>query len=235
MDIIKNGFKNERLGIELDVYVIDGKEWFKAQDVSEYLEYAETKDMTRNIDFIEENTYRHIMPTAQGNNYEAIFINEIALYEIICKIRKSNTERYNKAREFQKWVFEEVLPSLRKNNFYVDSENITKSQVDRLKDFLFDLCDIGKVSLGRASEKLFGNKQELKNRLVNLGWINYEDCTFKQQRFKTSRGDLYDLFVCNMSGVYENGEAKHQLQVSITNAGYIWLKGKFLQEPDFGL
>ena len=30
MKIIKNGFKNERLGVELDVYVIDGKEWFKA-------------------------------------------------------------------------------------------------------------------------------------------------------------------------------------------------------------
>ena len=41
MEIKKNGFKNVRLGIELDVYVMKGKEWFKAQDISEYLGYRD--------------------------------------------------------------------------------------------------------------------------------------------------------------------------------------------------
>lgn len=156
MKIIKNGFKNARLGIELDVYIIDGKEWFKAQDISEFFGYAKTTNMTRNIDFIEENSYTHIMRTEQGNSYPAQFINEFALYEVICKIRKVDVQRYTKAREFQKWVFEEVLPSLRKNNFYVDGENINENQITELKE------EIGKLSqqVNNFSNILVNNKKK---------------------------------------------------------------------------
>lgn len=137
MKIIEKGFKNVRLGVELDVYVIDGKEWFKAQDISEILEYRDTFNMIRNIDFIEENSYTHTMRTAQSNEYLAQFISEIALYECVLKIRNSDVDeikkrRFVKAREFQRWVFGEVLPSLRKNNYYIDNENITESQKDKL-------------------------------------------------------------------------------------------------------
>lgn len=130
MEIIKNGFKNDILGIELDVYMIEGKEWFKAQDISEYLGYKDTRQMTRNLEITEFNSCLHIMQTVSGNSYEALLINEFVLYEAILKIRNSEIdavkqERYNKARKFQQWVFSEVLPSIRKNNYYVDKENIT--------------------------------------------------------------------------------------------------------------
>lgn len=242
MNLKGKKFENSRLDMEIYVYDIDGKEWFIGKDVAKILGYSEKSkplikwgesgaivwEENKKKIYVKtlENTGKCVGDTSKNINNNIVFVNESGLYQLIFG------STFTKAREFQKWVFEEVLPSLRKNNFYVDDENITESQLDKLKDFLFD---IGKVSLGRVSEKLFGNKQELKNRLVNLGWINYENCTFKQQRFKTSRGELYDLFVCNMSGVYENGETKHQLQVSITNAGYVWLKDKFLQEPNFGL
>lgn len=235
MEIIKNGFKNEKLEIELDVYIIEGKEWFKAQDISEYLGYRDTDKMTRNIDNIDKNSCTHIMGTAQNNKYYATFINEFALYEAILKIRKSDLSRYEKARNFQEWIFEEVLPSIRKNNYYVDKENITESQLDKLKEYLFDLCDIGKISLGKASKKIFGNEKELKNRLINLGFIDYEKNTFVQKRFTASNNKEYDLFVCNMSGSYEDGIASHNLQVSITNAGFVWLKNNFDKNKDLGL
>lgn len=234
MEIKNNGFKNVRLGIELDVYVIEGKEWFKAQDISKYLGYIKPSDMTRNVDSIEENSCTHIMRTAQGNEYEATFINEFALYEAILKIRKSDIERYNKAREFQKWVFSEVLPSLRKANFYVDKDNINKNQLEELKEYLFDLCESGKISLGKASKMLFGNESELKKRFVNLGWINYDNCTFEQKRFKASNEKEYELFVCNMSGTYGEGVTKHQLQVSLTNAGYVWVKHQLENNKELG-
>lgn len=137
MKIIKKGFKNERLDIELDVYVINEKEWFRAQDVSRHLDYLQASDMLRNIDFIDENTTKHSMLSEKGNYSDVRFINEIALYECVLKIRDSNTDaikhnRYNKAREFQKWVFGEILPSMRKNNYYVDEENINDKQKDEL-------------------------------------------------------------------------------------------------------
>lgn len=242
MEIIKNGFRNERLGVELDVYIIEGKEWFKAQDISEFLGYQKTTNMTRNIDFIEENSCTRNMSTAQGNNYDAMFINEFALYEIICKIRKSDIDRYLLARNFQKWVFGDVLPSLRKNGYIIDEKNINKEQFKklendylRMKEYFFNLCDMGKISLGRASELIFGNESELKKRLINLGWLDYEKCEFKQQRFKSSNGNIYELFVCNVSGIYKNGIVKHNLQVSITNAGYVYLKDKFEKDVNLGV
>ena len=130
MEIIKNGFKNNRLGIELDVYIIEEKEWFKAKDISDFLGYSEAKDMTRIISF-EENINRHIVPNVV-NPKGTLFINEFGLYEIICKINKTDSTRFNKAREFQKWVFSEVLPSIRKNNYYVDKENITDKQKEQI-------------------------------------------------------------------------------------------------------
>ena len=196
--------------------------------------------MLRNIDFIEENTTKHNMLSDKGNYSDVRFINEIALYECVLKIRDSQTDitkhnRYVKAREFQKWVFEEVLPSIRKNNYYIDKNNITTEQSKKAVEYLLSLCDCGKISLGRASDKIFGNKSELKKRLVNLGWIDYENCKFVQQNFKASNGEIYPLFVCNMSGKYDNRIAKHNLQVSITNAGFVWLKHKFENEVGFGL
>lgn len=232
MEIKKNGFKNVRLGIELDVYVIEGKEWFKAKDISDFLGYAEAKDMVRIISF-EENIIRHIMPNVI-NPRGTLFINEFGLYEIVCKINKTDLVRFDKSREFQKWVFSEVLPSIRKANFYVDKDNITKNQIEELKDYLFDLCESGKISLGKASKMLFGNEAELKKRFVNLGWINYDNCTFEQKKFKASNDKEYELFICNMSGTYDEGVTKHQLQVSLTNAGYVWIKHQLENNKDLG-
>lgn len=83
--------------------------------------------------------------------------------------------------------------------------------------------------------KIFGEKSELKKRLVNLGYINFDKCEFKQVEFKASNGKTYPLFVCNMSGTYDEGIAKHQLQVSLTNAGYVWLKDKIEKDKNWGV
>lgn len=50
-----------------------------------------------------------------------------------------------KAEEFQDWVCGEVLPSLRKNNYYIDKENIDSTQLDKLKEEIKELKD--KLSL----------------------------------------------------------------------------------------
>lgn len=171
MEIIKKGFKNEILGIELDVYVINEKEWFKAQDISEHLEYRDRYNMTRSIDFVEDNSCTHNMRTVRGNEYEALFINEIALYECILKIRDSKTDedkrrRFIKAREFQKWVFSNVLPSLRKNGYYLN-ENMSSEQYEKLQDEL----RIRNQQVDNFSNMIGGNtrkKQKLETFLKDM-------------------------------------------------------------------
>lgn len=240
MNLKGRKFENSRLNMEIFVYEINGKEWFVGNDMSILLGYSNyqkalqqhvwkenKKSMyVKTLENIENNPNGGTLITVNNNK---LFINEVGLYQLIFGSKLA------KAREFQKWVFEEVLPSIRKNNFYIDKDNISKEQANKAVEYLLDLCGCGKTSLGRASLKIFGDKSELKTRLINLGLIDFENCKFKQLEFKASNGKIYPLFVCNMSGTYENGEAKHQLQVSLTNAGYVWLKDKINENKDFGL
>ena len=120
MKKIENKFVNEKLGLMLDVYVDEnGKEWFKAQDIAEFLEYRDTHTMTRYLNEPEMHSYTLNWCTAQGNQYQAMFIDEYALYEVVLRVTKADAVRYEKAREFQRWVFGEVLPELRKRGAYV--------------------------------------------------------------------------------------------------------------------
>ena len=119
MKKIENKFVNEKLGLMLDVYVDEnGKEWFKAQDLSDFLGYRMASDMTRMVTF-DDTITTHNMRTGLNNTSTISFINEMAIYEIVCKITKADVVRYEKAREFQRWVFGEVLPELRKHGAYV--------------------------------------------------------------------------------------------------------------------
>ncbi|MGL5964816.1 MAG: BRO-N domain-containing protein [Fusobacteriaceae bacterium] len=187
MEIIKNGFRNERIGIELDVYVIGGKEWFRAKDISDYLGYVKSADLVRVISF-DENIKTHIVRHVV-NPRGTTFINEFGLYEVLCKINKTDLDRYNKAREFQKWVFSEVLPSIRKNNYYIDDKYVTKVQYDRLKDTMLLFCKNGKMGLPTASEKIFGDKRELNKRLILAKKINREICWYDSE-WRTFLSDI---------------------------------------------
>lgn len=57
---------------------------------------------------------------------DMVIINEAGVYQLIFR------SKLDSAKQFQKWVFEEVLPSIRKNGFYV-SDNLTPNQLARLR------------------------------------------------------------------------------------------------------
>lgn len=188
MKIIKNGFKNERLEIELDVYIIDEKEWFRGRQVANILGYRDSERFTRIVSF-KENISTHNVGSGEVKHNET-FVNEFALYEVVCKINKTDMARYTKAREFQKWVFSEVLPSLRKNNFYIDSENIDNSQ---LKDLQLKLIDITQQRDNFSNGLLYSpnKRQGLKPFIENM----FPKCE-----------DVYSQFLDNMvkSGMLDN-------------------------------
>ena len=120
MEKLDKQFKNEKLGLELDIYKDEnGKEWFKAQDVSEFLGYRDTNTMTRYLNEPDMHSCTSNWCTAQGNSYQAMFLDEYALYEVILRVTKADANRYEKAREFQRWVFGEVLPEIRKHGAYI--------------------------------------------------------------------------------------------------------------------
>lgn len=180
------------------------------------------------------------MSTAQGNNYDALFINEFALYEIICKIRKSDIDRYLLARNFQKWVFGEVLPSLRNNNSYIDKDNITDEQVDNTIDEAVEIKrQRDNLENGIRFNKKF--KCDLKNYLENL-YPNIEDVyeqfieNMKLGKMLDDKGIPTDKFMeynqrYNMFEHITKVSDKINIRLRLTNLGYINL-AKRIYEKD---
>lgn len=187
------------------------------------------------------NVKKYLKDVGLENDFENHSINEQYIDEWVFYMLCMKG-RNNKAKEFQKWVAKDVLPSLRKNSFYIDKDNLNKEKFDelkcqfeKLKLTMFDVCEMGKISLGKASELLLGDKHELKHRFIKLGWLDYDKCQVVQRKFKASNGKVYELFVYNVSGTYDKGKVSQQLQVSLTNAGYIWLKDKIEKDSKWGV
>ncbi|MBO7583058.1 MAG: Bro-N domain-containing protein [Treponema sp.] len=88
---------------------IDNESYFVGKDVAKALEYRAADDMTRYLDD-DEKLIRSI--SVAGQNREMILINEPGLYHAIFMSRKET------AKEFRRWVTNEVLPAIRKTGTY---------------------------------------------------------------------------------------------------------------------
>lgn len=137
-------YSNDRLGINLNA-LLDGNKniWLIGKEVAKILEY---KNVTKAIrDNVRENHKKIIrneeisqcsdIPVAvtsenvriKLNNRGAMIIDERGFYRLVMK------SKMPKAEEFQDWVCAEVLPSIRKNGYYIDNNNITQEQLNKLQ------------------------------------------------------------------------------------------------------
>ena len=106
-------FQNSEFG-ELGVLTIDGKEYFPATQCATILGYKSPKDA---IYAHCKGAVKHRLPTS-GGTQEAKFIPEGDLYRLIIRSKLPAAEK------FERWVFDEVLPELRKNGSYGNDNNL---------------------------------------------------------------------------------------------------------------
>ena len=118
-------FKNNELG-EVRTLLIDSEPYFVAKDVAEILGYSETNALTKRLDSDE-----FISDKLEGMNMKSVLINESGLYNAIFGSKLEN------AKKFRKWVFSEVLPSIRKHGAYITEELLQDN--DRLNDVIAEL------------------------------------------------------------------------------------------------
>lgn len=112
-------FSSSEFG-ELGVLVIDGKEWFPAHQCAKVLGYSNPRDAVRRHcksggvvkhDGVSYTTNQYGVTTQQ--TVEIKYINESNLYRLIV------SSKLPQAEKFERWVFDEVLPSIRHNGGYV--------------------------------------------------------------------------------------------------------------------
>lgn len=101
-------FENAEFG-SIRTTEIDGKPYFVANDVAEALGYSIPKDaVTRHCKGAMKQRY-----LTEGGEQEVKVIPEGDIYRLIIKSKLPNAEK------FESWVFDEVLPSIRKNDGYI--------------------------------------------------------------------------------------------------------------------
>nr|DAH34195.1 MAG TPA: repressor domain protein [Caudoviricetes sp.] len=95
----------------------DGEPWMVGVDVAKALGYAAPRNAIASHVDEEDKTSALIQGT--GSNYKsmAILINESGLYSLILSSKLPN------AREFKRWVTNEVLPSIRKHGGYIAGQD----------------------------------------------------------------------------------------------------------------
>jgi prophage antirepressor-like protein len=106
-------FKNSEFG-ELNILIKDGKEYFPATDCAKILGYKNPRKAI--LDHC-KGSNEMVTPSKGGKQLKK-HITESDLYRLIVKSKLPSAER------FEKWIFEEVLPSIRKYGAYLTPEKI---------------------------------------------------------------------------------------------------------------
>lgn len=100
----------------------DGEPWFVAKDVCDILGISNNRDAIAALDDDEKNTVA--IPDGIPGNPNKTIVSEPGLYKLVMRSRKPE------AKEFQRWVTHEVLPSIRKHGGYLaGQEQMTPEQM----------------------------------------------------------------------------------------------------------
>ena len=100
-------FENEEFG-QVRMVEIDGKPYFMGSDIAKALGYARPNDAINQHCRATVKHSTHI----SGKMQEVNFIGEGDMYRLITHSKLESAER------FESWVFDEVLPSIRKHGIY---------------------------------------------------------------------------------------------------------------------
>ena len=150
-------FKNEEFG-QLSVIVKNNKEYIEAIEVATILGYSNPRDaINRHCDkdgvvfsdvgvvtgFRKDNSKAFQVVTKK-------FIDEGNLYRLIIKSKLPSAKR------FEKWIMDEVLPSIRKHGAYMSEDVINKTLDD--PDFIIEMAT--KLKYEREQRRLLQEKAE---------------------------------------------------------------------------
>lgn len=96
---------------DVRIQLINGEPWFCLRDVCEVLGLTNSrKVLSSQVD--KDGVTKSYVIDSLGREQEAVFVNEPNLYRVIFRSNKPE------AKQFQDWVFNEVLPTIRKTGRY---------------------------------------------------------------------------------------------------------------------
>ncbi len=129
-----------------------GEPWFVAKDVCDILELGNTTNALRALDEDEKTNFTNCN-VAQNGGRAPLIISEPGLYKLVMRSRKPE------AKEFQRWVTHEVLPSIRRTGGYIPT-----TDADDDMTILAKAVMIGQRTMEAQKQKI----AEQQTRIVEL-------------------------------------------------------------------
>ncbi len=133
-------FKNERFGEIRVVMDTQGEPMFCLADVCKALEISNVGNVKQRLS---EKGIRNMDTLTVGGIQSMIYINEANLYKCIFQSRKPEAEK------FQDWVYEEVLPTIRKHGGY-----IVANEDDTADELMARALIVAQRTLERRDERI---------------------------------------------------------------------------------
>mgnify|MGYP000941169428 FL=1 len=156
-------FENEKFG-KLEVLVENGKEYFPATEIAKILGYSNPQKAIRDHCREDGCTIRSVgvVTGKKTDGTDAIqfvnkkYINEGNLYRLITK---SNLPQ---AEVFESWVFDEVLPTIRKTGMYI-TDNVWDTIINDPEKLGEVLINYGKV---KKEKELLEEENQIQKQLI---------------------------------------------------------------------
>lgn len=173
-------FENDVFG-DLNTVVINEEIWLNANDVCRALGYSNPRDaLARHVDG--EDVTKHdgvakVVKNKQGEEvkqYEQMnYINESGFYSLVFGSKLQG------AKDFKKWVTSEVLPSIRKQGYYVDKKRIveleeSKKSLERKISYFQTITDDTHTITITQIACDYGISGKKLNQLLNEWGIQYK-------------------------------------------------------------
>lgn len=203
-------FENKNFG-QVRMIELDGKPFAVGVDVARILEYANpSKAVIQHCKNIEKQVLE--APSQNGNvvKTETNLISEGDIYRLITKAadQSKSLKIKKKAEKFERWIFDEVIPELRKAGSYVvknDSMKIAKmlnqqvnivlrevENLDQRVEFLEDT-----MTVDFSQQRRLQNKAKSK-AIATLGGMNslaYKNNSVRGKVFSAIWRDYKDYFM----------------------------------------
>lgn len=146
-------FESENFG-RLEILLINGKIYFPATESAKTLGYSNPQKAIRDHCLEDGCTIRSVIDRL-GRTQQKKYINEGNLYRLIVKSKLPS------AHKFEKWVFDEVLPSIRHTGSYV---NPLHEDIDNMQSSFNRISEMNARS--RQGELLHSIAKDIQNELM---------------------------------------------------------------------
>lgn len=111
-------FNHQMFG-ELPVIIVDEKEYFGATDVAKSLEYKQPHTAVSNHCDLEGVISYNVLTDGGEQQKKFITLGNVSRLIVAASKQSKNPEIQQKAKVYEKWIFDEVIPSVHKHGGYI--------------------------------------------------------------------------------------------------------------------